>query len=53
MWFSQDKLFSLRNSNIEILSNIFPLKLSIIFLSSFLWTGTILGIFGLLGVSKV
>ena len=42
-WFFQGKLFSLRNSNIGILSNIFPLKgsrdiglwLSIFFLSSF------------------
>ena len=49
-WFSQDKLFPLRNSNIEILLNIFPLSCQE---SSFLWTGTILGIFGLLGVSKV
>ena len=49
-WFSQDKLFPLRNSNIEILLNIFPLSCQEFFLSSFLWTGTLLGIFGLLGV---
>ena len=52
-WFSQDKLFPLRNSNIEILLNIFPLSCQEFLLSSFLWTGTILGIFGLLSVSKV
>ena len=52
-WFSQDRLFPLRNSNIEILLKIFPLSCQEFFLCSFLWTGTLLGILCLLGVSKV